>query len=299
MTNVGKVHFAITAFAVATALTSAKSASAVAQEQQPLEVNSGKLSLELGADVVSEYWFRGIGQQNEGFILQPYATVTATLSDDDAKVSTDLYAGTWNSFHRNDGDSDWFESDFFVGLAFGFSNGVGVDVSYINLYNPDGSQSFAEEIDLTVSYDDAAWAEEAGLPFAFSPYAMLAFEFSGGSDAGTSEGIYLELGVEPSFDLIHSETYPVTLSVPLTLGLSVDDYYENAGGDSDTFGYFDAGLVLSTPLAFIPADYGQWSASAGVHLLVLGDTAQDISAAFGTGDDEVNTYATFGISMSY
>ena len=296
MTKTGKIHSAFTALAAFAAMAGTAAPAAFAQGEELPPVNTGKLSLEVGADVVSEYWFRGIGQQNEGFILQPYATINASLSDDDADVSTDLYAGTWNSFHRFDGNSDWFEADFFVGLAFGFSNGVGIDISYINLYNPEGSQSFAEEIDLTVSYDDSAWAEEVGLPFALSPYATVAFEFSGGSDAGSSEGIYLELGVEPSFNIVESETYPVALSIPLTVGLSLDDYYENGTGDDDTFG---AGLVLSMPLAFIPSDYGQWSASAGAHVLVLGDSAQDISGAFGTGDDEINTYATFGISMSY
>ncbi len=270
-----------------------------AQEEAP--VNTGNVSFNLGADIVTEYWFRGIGQENQGLILQPYFDVNVGLITE-GEMTVDLYAGTWNSFHVDNaaGDDIWFESDFFVGLTFGLPANFSADVSYVNLYNPDGSQSFAEEIDVALAYDDSEFWDVDFMDFAgFQPYALVAFEFSGGSDAGTSEGIYLELGVEPSITLIDSEDYPISLAVPLTLGLSLDDYYEDTTGDSDTFGYFDAGAVLSMPLSFVPNGYGQWSVSAGVHLLVLGDTAENISQAFGTGDDDFNVYGTFGLAMSY
>src|SRR5262245_7053171 len=43
-------------------------------EPAPEAVNKGKVSLSLGVDFVTEYFFRGISQENQGAIVQPYAT---------------------------------------------------------------------------------------------------------------------------------------------------------------------------------------------------------------------------------
>lgn len=280
-------------------------AQAQAQEE-PAPVNTGKVSWTLGVDVVSEYWFRGIAQENQGWIVQPYASVTfGLMSSED--FSLDAYLGTWNSLHfdnpSSDGSADaWYESDFSVGLAMGLPYDLALDVAYINLYSPAGGDIFAEEINVVLSYDDSELMDSWGVPFSFNPHTKLAFEFDGGSDAGNNEGVYWELGVAPSFALTDSEDYPLTLSIPVVAGFSLDDYYEDANGDDEFFGYLDIGLVLSTPLSFIPADYGAWEASIGGHYLLLGDSTQSIASPEGfnvTDGDENEFYATFGISMSY
>ena len=58
-----------------------------------------------------------------------------------------------------------------------------------------------------------------------APYATFAFETAGGAD-GYDKGAYFELGVEPSAPL---EDAPVSLSFPVTLGLSLNDYYQYMG----------------------------------------------------------------------
>lgn len=275
-------------------------------QEEPAPVNTGRVSWTLGADITTQYWFRGIAQENQGFILQPYADVTfGLLGGDD--FTLDAYLGTWNSLHYDNPSSDgtvdaWYESDFFAGVAIGLPYGLALDISYINLYNPAGGDIFAEEIDFAVAYDDTDLMDSLGVPFTLAPYALLAFEFDGGSDAGTEEGTYLELGVEPSFALIDSEDYPVALTIPVTLGFSLEDYYEDATGEDESFGFLDIGAVLSVPLPFIPADYGAWEASAGVHYILLGDTTEEIAGPAGfnvTGGEDDYVYATFGVSMSY
>lgn len=76
-----------------------------------------------------------------------------------------------------------------------------------------------------------------------------------GSDSGTNEGLYLELGAGPSIPLGNS---PVSLSTPLDGRLSLRDYYEGPAGGT-TFGYFDGGLIASVPFSIIPPQYGTWS----------------------------------------
>ncbi len=272
-----------------------------AEGEAPAGPNTGAISFTAGFDVTSQYWFRGLAQENQGGIIQPWLDMSITLIDND-DFSFATYIGTWNSVHSGNPTDGWYEADFYIGGAFEIKSlGVGVDISYINLYNPDGGGIFTEEIDLGFSYDDSALWGDSG--FALNPYATFAFEINGGSDNGTSEGVYLELGIEPSFTIIESETQPVDLAIPVALGLSLDDYYEDgqAANDDDLFGFLDIGAVLSTPLP-VPAEYGSWSLSFGVHVIFLGDTAETIAGPTGfgvTGGDSTEFYAHFGISIEY
>ncbi len=282
---------ALIAAAGAVALTNTSPAHA--QDAPP--VNTGKVAFSTGFDVTTEYWYRGLGQENQGLILQPWIDMTFELfSSDDLTLTGSV--GTWNSIQDATPGDAWYESDFYAGVSAEMGD-LAVGVSYINLYNPAGGDIFAEEIDFSLSYDDSG----LGLPFALNPSATLAIEIDGGSDNGTNKGTYLGLAIEPGVaDILGSDTVPVGLTVPVTLGLGLDDYYEDGLGNDDTFGFIDIGLVLSTPLdAFIPADYGSWTASFGVHAIFLGDSAENISAAFGTGQDDSSVYATFGITMEY
>lgn len=264
-----------------------------AQDAPP--VNSGKVAFSTGFDITTEYWFRGLGQENEGLILQPWVDATFELySSDDLTLTGSV--GLWNSIHDAVPGDAWYESDFYAGVGAEMG-AVAVGVSYVILYNPAGGDIFAEEVDITLDIDVTAW----DLPAWLSPSILLAVETDGGSDNGTEKGTYLGISFEPTVeDVLGSGNAPVTLSFPMTLGLGLDDYYEDGMGDDDTFGFFDIGAVLSTPLdGLIPADYGAWTASIGVHAIFLGDSAEDISAAFGTGDDDTSIYATFGLSMEY
>lgn len=284
---------ALTILAATAAATLVGTSTTQAQDAPP--VNTGKVAFSGGFDVVTEYWFRGIGQENEGLILQPWFDVTfALLETEDLALSGSV--GTWNSIHDNTAGDAWYESDFYAGVTAEMG-AVSLGASYINLYNPAGGDIFAEEIDITLGIDATAF----DLPECLSPSITLAVEIDGGSDAGTNKGTYLEIALEPTAeDILGSGNMPVTLAIPMTLGLGLEDYYEDGAGNDDTFGFFDIGAVFSTPLdGLIPADYGSWTASVGVHAIFLGDSAENISAAFGTGDDDTSVYATFGISMEY
>jgi hypothetical protein len=126
--------------------------------------------------------------------------------------------------------------------------------------------------------------------FTLSPYVRMAIELDGQADGGTGEGIYFELGVEPGLSL---EGTPVSLSFPVTLGLSLSDYYEGTPGNDDVFGYIDLGLVASVPLR-VPESYGAWEVSGGIHLLSLGDAL----TSFNDGDG-FQPVGTFGFNIGY
>jgi len=185
--------------------------------------NEGRISLSAGADFSHAYYFRGILQTNKSFVAQPYADVTFNLYEGETGLnSVGATLGFWNSFHsRNTVDvSDptaWYEVDLYGGFTFGLFDNWETGVTYTAYISPNNAFSTVQEISFSFSFDDS---ELLGA-FALAPSALLAVEVKGQADGGSNKGVYLQLGVEPGFTLIESENYPVSLSFPLTLGLSL------------------------------------------------------------------------------
>ncbi len=265
--------------------------------------NQGRLSLGAGLDVPTAYFFRGILQERDGGILQPYAELTIDLWENDAGQSLSLVGGIWNSVHTNktgatSSPSNWYESDVYAGLSLGLSDFLSSDLTYIAYTSPNGAFSTVQELDLGLSIDDSAWLPEH---FSTSPYMTWAFEIDRAAfGASDKEGIYLELGAEPSYEFGSETAYPVTLSVPLALGLSVSNYFDVVDEvtgqkvSSDTFGFFDAGIGLSVPLAFVDPKLGSWSVSAAFHGLSLSGDLADANRG-----DGFFPWGTLGIAMEY
>ncbi|MFQ5846246.1 MAG: hypothetical protein ACE5IQ_01075 [Candidatus Methylomirabilales bacterium] len=261
--------------------------------------NTGRISLNAGVDFPTAYFFRGILQEDEDFIAQPFGEITVNLYEGTGGLtSVSATLGLWNSLHSGptggggptDNPKIWYEADAYGGLTFGLFENWEAGVTYIAYTSPNDSFDTVQEVYLSLGYDDS---DLLG-PFALSPHVLVAFEFDNQADGGSDEGIYVELGVEPGLTLIKSEQFPVTLSFPITLGLSADDYYEFGTGDDSTFGYFDGGIVLSMPLGFIPAAFGTWEINAGVHFLALGDNLETVNSG-----DAFEAIGTFGISLAY
>jgi hypothetical protein len=272
--------------------------SAALAQAQP---NTGKISLGAGVDFPTAYYFRGILQEDEGFIAQPYGEIGFNLYESEGPFSNATAAlGIWNSFHSGDtgtgGDTardprSWYEADLYAKIGFGFIQIINMEVAYIAYTSPNGSFSDVQELDVSFGIDDSQWLGD----FALNPSLTFAFELDGQADGGGDEGIYMQLGAEPSWHILKDATYPLTLSIPLVLGLSLKDYYEDPDTDEDdTFGFFDAGAALSMPLGFIPAAYGAWDIYAAVHFLFLGDTTEKINDG-----DSFKVYGMFGVSLAY
>ncbi|MHB1156443.1 MAG: hypothetical protein ACYC26_06335 [Phycisphaerales bacterium] len=277
---------------------------------EPTDPNTGAISLWAGVDFYNEYIWRGIPQQDQGLIMQPAATVTASLwSNDDWAFSA--FVNTWNSVHsQNTGYSGvtggWYEGDWAFGASVATPGGFTVTPSFVMYHSPNGSWADTQEMDVNIAYNDAPLWGDTSIPgwAGLKPYALFAFETSGGADIlgkGGDLGTYLELGISPSFTLIQSKDYPVTISFPMKVGLSLDKYYEYTDGSGSTknptFGYFDGGVMFSIPLAFIPSQFGAWEAHAGVHFVELNSSY--VHNVVGSGYDEFRILGTAGVSMTY
>ena len=175
-----------------------------------------------GIDFGSSYYFRGIIQETDGFIAQPYLEAGLSVFEGDGGVkNVSFTAGTWSSLHSGPSGSDsapgdpqmWYETDFYTSLGFGFSDAWSADVTYTAYMSPNQMFGTVKELSFGVGYDDGI----------LGPYATLAVELDGGSDGGLNEGTYLELGIEPGLPIPYSD---VALSFPIAVGLSLSDYYE-------------------------------------------------------------------------
>lgn len=252
--------------------------------------NDGGVSFTMGLDGSHAYFFRGIRQETTGIILQPYFDATFTLFDGGEGLnSVGLTVGQWNSVHSSagtlpNGPGAWYESDFYAGLAFGLENWQ-AGLTYTSYLSPNHSFGTVQELGLSLSMDDSAL-----LAVPLSPHLGIAIELSGQADGGAAEGVYLELGVEPGLDLAVSD---VSVGFPVTLGLSLNNYYEDGAGINDTLGYVDVGAVATMPLA-VPESFGAWEFSAGVHLLRLGRYLEMLNDG-----EPLQIVAAGGLSIAY
>jgi hypothetical protein len=143
---------------------------------------------------------------------------------------------------------------------------------------------------VSVGLNDAQWLGD----FALNPSLLVAFETKGEAlaSANGQKGIYLGLGLAPSYTLFADSATPLTVSLPLTVGFSLKDYYTVDGGQ--TVGYVSGGPLLTAPLPFIPSAYGTWSLRAGVQLLWLNTNLETVN----TGDNFV-PIGSIGVAMTY
>jgi hypothetical protein len=265
-------------------------------QAEPQEPPKSPFSIQLNLDYTTSYFYRGIIQEDTGLILQPAAKLTINLYEQD-DLRIDALLGLWNSFHgqktgadtRGDFTGYWYEADLFGGIAV-TKGKLSLTTTYTFLTSPSDAYETVQELDFTLAYDDSDLLGK----FALHPYALLGVETgadaSDGADSDT--GTYLELGVAPGFSFDVEQT-PILITFPVSVGLSLKDYYQDAAGDDDTFGFAQVGVKAAVPLPFGDR-YGHWTLNAGVSALFLGDH----TSAYNGGDD-TEFIGTIGLQLNF
>lgn len=258
-------------------------------------VNTSRFSLLVGNDFTTAYFFRGILQERDGLISQPYLELGAKLytSEEGFVNSVTLFGGTWASIHSartlnsGSGPASLYEQDWYGGIKM-TTGPLEHKAAYYAITYPGGAFKTTQELDVTWSLNDSEWMGK----FALYPWTMFVIE-TDKTALGPNEGYLWQVGVRPSFAIVDSESYPVTLAIPLTLSIGLEDYYELDENDDEAFGYAQGGLVASMPLAFVPEEWGAWSVSAGVSIYTFGDNLQAVNL-----DDDPWVVGTVGFSMT-
>lgn len=266
-----------------------------AQAAIPVQEKS-PYSLQLNFDITNAYFYHGIRQEDDGLIVQPAARATVTLFErEDFKI--DGILGTWNSFHgektaattTGDFTNYWYESDLYGGLAI-TKDKFTLTSTFIILTSPSDAYETVQELDFNLSYDDSELLGK----FALHPYALLAVEVGADASDGANSnpGTYLELGITPGFSFDVDKT-PVAISFPVSVGLSLSDYFQDSSGNDETIGFAQVGIKASLPLPLADR-YGRWSLNAGISALFLGDN----TASFNGGDHE-QLIGTIGLQLNF
>ncbi len=233
---------------------------------------------DLGVAVVSEYVSRGVVNENQGAIVQPYLDLYFNMYEGSGFLNKiQLNLGLWSSIHSNRTGAtatttlgSWYEFDWMPGISFTFAKDFTFTFTYLDFDFVSGGGR-AGNLNFSLGYDDSkllgAWAVH--------PHVTVLKSVIGNPVGvpGANQGWYYEVGIAPS------HTFgPVTLTVPLTVGLGDNKFY---GGK--TFGYFSAGATAAIPLSFIPETYGKWTLTSGATYYNQSSTAAAASAPGLTG----------------
>ena len=259
---------------IAVALVLGLSAPAFAQDE-PADRFSGTFQL----DWTNAYFFRGILNEREGIILQPWGELYYSLysSEDGFLRDVSVGGGIWTTWHSErtlaDEDPQWFyEADYYPIVSLGFAGGVSLTGVYYFYTSPNGAFTTVQELNLKLAWDDS----EALGRFAMAPYVNFAIE-THNTSFGPNTGSGVQIGAEPTLWSFEHERYPVKFTFPVELGLAIDNYYENADGSENNFGYVNFGLKMSVPLAFVPKQLGEWSFSLAAKGFYISDDIANAS----------------------
>ncbi len=234
---------------------------------------------------------RGMIVQNEGLVFQNLVLGFFNLYGSDSFSAT-LVGGVWNCFGTgkladNSGNpTSWYEIDPIAGVSFGLGKYATLDVTYTAFNMQIFNISFSEHLETKLSFKDADFLGK----FALNPYVILWTELHNKAVANTDgaradESFYFDLGIAPSYSFGDSG---VKLEAPCRVLLAESDFYGTGAGSHSAVGLYELGLKASTPLKFMPAGYGSWSAHLGVKYMAFKD--DNLRATQGRSE----TYQVFG-----
>lgn len=247
----------------------------------PEQVDSSKWTVSLGYDYASHFvsygadvWGGGddfFGSESTSFLWADFAVDLEPLT---------LNFGVWGDINSNGDDSlggSIQEIDVYVGLAYTIERFT-LGVTYLEWYYASDEERM---VDLTVSFDDSDLLFGG---FAFNPTFVAHFRVDGNGEQ--EEAAAFVFGVEPAFQLTDGR-YGLSLSIPASVAFFTDDFQ---GGDSG-FGYASVGATLEMPLAFIPSDYGEWTAAVNLTYYMTDEDAipGNVEEDFLTGTVSIST----------
>ncbi len=254
---------------------------------------------DFGVTFVSEYLTRGLVQEDKGVIAEPYLDLYIKLYSGDPNSwginSVSGQLSFWadvasNSGHFGNGPiagqpllhkpgntvPDWYEFDWDPGISVTFAQKFTLLTQYFEFDSPAGGFNTARSLDANLTYDDSGFMG----PWSLHPHVTVLYEFGAPGSAGLkTHAWYEEFGIAPSYTFLPKSTYPITLALPATVGLSGQggfyDYQQSPTvNHADWFGYFAVGPTISVPLAFIPSGFGSWTLTAGYTYYRLSDSVR-------------------------
>jgi hypothetical protein len=231
----------------------------------PEKISESAITGDIGLNVVSSYYRRGIIQQNHSASFQPYLDVYFKAHEGDGFINKAVLGlGLWNSFsstgagNRRPGSTtnSWYESDFTPSLAL-TAGKFTLTETYLILTFPGDAAASAQALQSRLSFDDSDYLGALALHPAFTHVKELDGKIgtntnSRGVQTQDKQGNLWELSVAPG-----TAVGPVSITIPLVLAFGSGGFY-----NQDGYGYFSGGVNLGYTLP-VSKHYGTWTATAG------------------------------------
>ncbi len=251
------------------------------ESPNPSTVNQGALHFDLGADYGNADFFRGIRQPVNSPAIQGFVDVHFDI----CKFG-DLAVGSYFGYRNGGAEkshngaplTDYLQEGF-VGANLQY-HAFSLDVGYIEHHSPDGTFASQDEVGARLDYDDADLMKQCHIPLLLHPHVELFREvldqsaFLSTRSEPAKQNSYLEIGIAPQhrFDIGSSGAWTVNVAMPVTAGMSWDNYYSLTPTAKPNFlGFVSVGAMASVPLP-VPAKFGAWELRGG--LTYVNDTAQ-------------------------
>jgi hypothetical protein len=260
-------------------------------------LSESAFAADLGVNVVTSYYRRGVLITKHSASIQPYVDVAFTAYKGDGFLNKATFGlGLWQSYTNpasvkpNVGNNQSLtQQDITPSLALTFGNFT-LTESYLFLNFPNtaisgpGGVRDAQGVSSKLSYDDTDLLGALALHPSFTWVKELDGKIGssantfGGNAVKDKQGSYYEVAVAPS-----TTAGPVTVTLPVVAAFGSNGFYAKDG-----YGYLSAGLNLGYALP-VAKRYGNWIANAGatyynLNKSAVGSTADnDLVGSFGLG----------------
>lgn len=175
----------------------------------------------------------------DGFLFQPSAELNFALTE-----GSGIYTGVWFDINNNVNSTIGGriqEVDVWLGYYFTFESFVTSFTLNQWFYAGDNEGTF----DVKIAY--------TGIPI--TPYVLAHYRFDPNGNQET--GTMFEVGAT----LYETEVGAVSLSFPINVGFTFDDYHV---ANEDGYVYSSISANFGMPLAFISESYGDWGFHGGL-----------------------------------
>jgi hypothetical protein len=217
----------------------------------------GPLSGNLGLNISTAYYNRGVLQNRHGLNFQPYGNLQLKAFEGDGPVSrVDFQLGTWvnltDANSRMANGKVWSEIDFLPGVSVKLGNFTVTETLQIALFPDNNVVNNFLGLETKVAFDD----RDALGAFALNPTFTHLASLSGGAGFGMgSGGHFWHFGVSPSVSVGGAK-----VSLPMGLGLSSGEFYRTA---KNGYGFTSIGLATEVKLPF-QTEAGNWKLNASI-----------------------------------
>jgi hypothetical protein len=254
-----------------------------------VEQTKSYISGDFGVTWTNAYLSRGVVQEDNGLILQPYLDIYIKLYEGTGFINSVTFnGGLWSSLHSEHTAATtggllraWYEFDWLPGVSITFAKNWTFTPSWYD-FDFISSGGRAGNLNLSLAYNDTDLLGK----WALHPHFTTLKGFVGNPSGlpGADGSWYFEAGIAPGFSL-----GSVAITLPVTGGFADSKFY--AG---DHFGYVSGGITAAVPLTFIPKGYGTWTVTVGGLYYYLGDKV----AAVNRGDHNKGV-ASVGIGCAF